>query len=86
MENAAEILLIIVSSVLAVFLLIAIAAGIYILSLLRQLRRVVKTAENVALNVEAAAKSFERSAGPLSAIRAIGSIIEQLTKAKKGKR
>lgn len=84
-ENASEILLIIVSAVLAVFLVVAIVAGVYVISVLKQVKRVVKTAENVADNVEAAAQAFERSAGPLAAIKIIGGIIEQVTKSKKRK-
>lgn len=86
MEVASEVLLIIVSSVLGLFLIVAIIAGIYAISVLRQVRRIVKTAENVALNVEAAAQAFERGAGPLAAIKIIANIIEQVTKSKKGKK
>lgn len=71
---------------LAIFLLLAIIALIYTISIMRQVKRVVKTAENVASNVEAAAEAFERSAGPLAAIKIISNIIEQVTKSKKGKR
>lgn len=85
MENASEILLIIVSSVLALFLIVTIVAVFYVISILKQVKRVVKTAENVAINVEAAAEAFERTASPLAAIKIISNIIEQVTKAKKRK-
>lgn len=87
METASEVLLIIVSAVLAVFLIVAIVAGILLIKILNQAKRVVKTAENVALNVEAAAEAFERSSGPIAIARIIGNIIKQATKAKyrKGK-
>lgn len=84
-ENASEVLLIIVSSVLAIFLIVTIVAVFYLISILRQVKRVVKTAENVAINVEAAAEAFERSASPLAAIKIISNIIKQASKAKNRK-
>lgn len=85
MENASEILLIIVSSVLAIFLIMLIVVIVYLLSVLRHVKRILQRAENVAINVEAAAEAFERSASPIAAIKVISNIIKQAAKSKKGK-
>lgn len=82
MENAADILLIIVSSVLTLFLILAIIVCVYAISIFRQVKRVLQRAENVAINVEAAAEAFERNAKPLAVIKLISNIIGQVTKAR----
>lgn len=85
MENSADILLIIVSSVLSVFLILLIVLLIYLISLARQIKRLVQKAENVAINVEAAAQAFERSATPIAMLKVIGNIFEQIMNVKKRK-
>ncbi len=85
MDTAAEALLIIVSSVLAIFLTVSIIALIYIIKLVNQLRHVATKAENVADSVESAANSFERAATPLTVLKVIGSILDNATKIKRRK-
>ena len=83
MDTAAEVLLIIVSAVLAIFLVVLIIVGVWAVKLIKQARRVMMHAENVADSVEAAASAFERSATPLSVVRLIGNIIGQTAKHRK---
>jgi cytoskeletal protein RodZ len=83
MDTAAEILLIIVSAVLAIFLLVLIFVGVWTVKLIKQAKRVLEHAENVADSVEAAASAFERTATPLSVLKIISNIIGQTSRTKR---
>jgi hypothetical protein len=85
MDTASEILLIIVSSILAIFLIILIAAVIYVVKILRQVRRIADRAENVAGSMEAAASALGRTATPLAVLKIIGKIMSQANKSRKRK-
>jgi len=85
MNTASEILVIIVSSILAIFLIVLIVAGVYTVKILKQVRRITERAESVAGSVEAAASVFERSASPLAVIKIIGSIINHANKVRNRK-
>jgi predicted PurR-regulated permease PerM len=83
MDTAAEVLLIIVSAVLAIFLLVLIFVGVWTVKLIKQAKRVLEHAENVADSVEAAASAFERTATPLSVLKIISNIIGQTSRTKR---
>jgi cytoskeletal protein RodZ len=83
MDTAAEILLIIVSAVLTIFLLVLIFVGVWTVKLIKQAKRVLEHAENVADSVEAAASAFERTATPLSVLKIISNIIGQTSRTKR---
>jgi len=85
MDTAAEILVIIVSSVLAIFLLVLIVIAIYTVKILKQVRRITDRAENVAGSVEAAASAFERTASPLAMLKIISGIVKTANKARSRK-
>ncbi|MBX4201396.1 hypothetical protein KW803_00670 [Candidatus Saccharibacteria bacterium] len=84
-DNASEILLIVVSTTLSIFLIVGIIALIYIVKILKQVRRITDKAENVADSVEAAATTFEKAASPLAIVKIIGGIVDQATKTRKRK-
>jgi predicted PurR-regulated permease PerM len=83
MDTAADVLLIIVSAVLAIFLLVLIFVGVWTVKLIKQAKRVLEHAENVADSVEAAASAFERTATPLSVLKIISNIIGQTSRTKR---
>lgn len=85
MDNAAEVLLIIVSATLSVFLVLLIIVAVYVISLLKQIRRIANHAENVVDSVESAASTFEKAASPLAILKVIGSIVENAAKFKRKK-
>ncbi len=85
MNTASEILVIIVSSVLAIFLIVLIIVLIQASKLIKQVKRVTVRAENVADSMEAAASAFERTASPIAIIKIIGNIIDQTTRSRKRK-
>jgi hypothetical protein len=68
METAAQILLIVVSSVLAVFLVLMSIALVYFIKFLRK-------ADDVANSVESAASTFKRSMTVMPLVRLVTNII-----------
>ncbi|OGL35059.1 hypothetical protein A3F65_01820 [Candidatus Saccharibacteria bacterium RIFCSPHIGHO2_12_FULL_47_16b] len=75
MDTAAEVLLIIVSSVLAVFLIVFTIALIYIIRLMRR-------AEQVADSMESAASAVRKGAAVMPFIRLISAIVNRKRKGK----
>ena len=75
MSTAAEVLLIIVSATLSVFLIILAAALIFVIRILRR-------AEHVADSVESAATAVRRSASAMPFIRLFTNIISRSKKRK----
>jgi len=85
MNTAAEVLLIIVSSVLAVFLIVAIIAMVYVIKIGKQVKHITEHAENVAESMESAANTFKKTATPLAFLKIVGSIVEGATRSRKRK-
>lgn len=65
MDQAAEILVIIVSSVLSVFLVVAIILGIYLIKLTSEIRRLTKTAQNTVSHIDSAVVGVSRITSPI---------------------
>jgi hypothetical protein len=85
MNTASEVLLLIVSSVLSIFLLIAIVAGVKVIQLLRTLGRIAEQAEKLADSAEAVGELFRKTAGPLAFGKFLTSVVESAVKHKKHK-
>lgn len=83
MDTTAEVLLIIVSSVLSIFLILLIVALSYGISMMRRAKRILDRAENVADSVEAAASAFEKTATPVAIFKFISKIVSHAQKRKK---
>ncbi len=86
MENAEEILVIILAGVLILFLLLAIVAIIKFIQVLNHLKSISEKAEHLANRAENISQFFKYSAGPA----ALGNIVANITEAfthrkKKGK-
>lgn len=77
-----EILVIITSSVLVVFLLLAIAVVIQLMLILRKIKRLAAKAENVAEAVESATDAFHSTITPIRIGRILGNFAKQFSKAK----
>jgi competence protein ComGC len=86
METASWVLLIIVSSILAIFLIVAIVATVYVVKILKQVKRITEQAENVVDSVESAAHTFEKAASPLAILKLVGNIVEQASRFGKKKK
>ena len=85
MNDAAQTLVIIVSAVLALFLLLAIVALIWVLKILRSLRRITEQAEKLVNSAEAAAEFFQRTSGPLSVMKTLASVVDNVSKQRRHK-
>ena len=87
METASWALLIVVSTVLSIFLVVMIVATVYVIDILKQVKRITTQAESAVDSLESAASTFEKKASSLAILRLIGNIVNQASKfkAKKGK-
>lgn len=84
MSTAAEILVIIVSSVLSIFLIIAIILAIYLVKLTAEIRRLAKSAQNTVSHIDSAVVGVSKITSPLFVAELVGKYIKKFTK--KGKK
>lgn len=84
MSNAAEILVIIVSSVLALFLIVSIILGIYLIKLTAEIRKLARSAQNTVDGIGSAVNGVARLVSPMFVADLVGKYIKKFTK-KKGK-
>lgn len=82
MDQAAEILVIIVSSVLFVFLIVGIVLGIYIIKLTAEIRRLTKSAQDTVSHIENAVAGVSKIASPLYVAQLVNRYIKKFTKEK----
>ena len=83
-QNASEILLVIVSSVLSIFLIVGILLGIYLIKLTAEIRQLAKTAQGAVDHIDTAIKGVSKLASPLAVANILAQYIKKLTK--KGKK
>lgn len=76
MENAQEILVIIVSSVLTIFLLISIFLLVLIIKLVRSIKRVTDKAEALADKAEDIAEVFSHASTPIMIAKILGNFTD----------
>ncbi|OJU87616.1 hypothetical protein BGO17_01305 [Candidatus Saccharibacteria bacterium 49-20] len=87
MDQAAEILVIIVSSVLSVFLIVAIILGIYLIKLTAEIRRLAKSASDTVSHIDNAVVGVSRLTSPIFIAEMVNRYIKKFTsKTKKGKK
>ena len=65
MDSAAEILVIILSSFLAIFLILGIILFIYLIILTRKIQKVADTAEKTVDNIESVVSGFSKMFSPI---------------------
>lgn len=83
-QNASEILLIIVSSVLSIFLIVAIILGIYLVKLTAEIRQLAKTARSTVDHIDSAVNGVSKLTSPLFVANLVTQYIKKFTK--KGKK
>jgi cobalamin biosynthesis protein CobD/CbiB len=83
-QNASEILLIVVSSVLSVFLVVAIILAIYLIKLTAEIRHLAKTAQNTVDHIDTAVVGVSRLTSPIVVAEMIRKYFKKFTK--KGKK
>lgn len=84
MNTAEQIIMIILSTTLFIFLLLSIFLLVKSVQLINQMKRVADKAEELADNVEHAAIMFQKAAGPLAIFKALANMAD-FVKTKKGK-
>lgn len=84
MDQAAEVLVIIVSSVLSVFLVVAIILGIYLIKLTTEIRRLAATAQNTVSHIDNAVVGVSKLTSPIFIAEMVSRYIKKFT-SKKGK-
>ena len=86
MSSAAEILVIVLSIVLAVFLILGITLTIYLIRLSAEIRRIAASAQKTVDSIESAFSGISRMASPVFVAQLIGKYIKKFTNSsKKGK-
>jgi len=83
-QNASEILLIIVSSVLSIFLIVAIILGIYIIKLTAEIRQLAKSAQHTVDTIDTTVRGASKLVSPVFVANLIAQYIKKFTK--KGKK
>lgn len=86
MNTAESILVIITSSLLSLFLLLAIVATVFIIKISKSVKRVIAKAEDVVDTAEAAAETFKHTSGPMGALKLIKNIVTMVNKEQKKRR
>lgn len=85
MGNAEEILVVILASTLAVFLLLAIIATVKIIQILNHLKVITEKAEKLANTAETVGDFFKYTAGPAALGKLVSNVVESFKNHKKSK-
>jgi len=83
MDQAAEILVIIVSAILCIFLIVGIVLGVYLVRLTAEIRRLARTAQDTVSHIEGAVVGVSRLTSPLFVAEMVNRYIKKFTKASK---
>lgn len=83
MENAAEILVIILSVTLSIFLIVAIILGIYLIKLTSEIRKITASAKNTVEHIDTAVTNVTRLTSPIIVAEMVGKYIKKFS-SKKG--
>ena len=83
LNTTQQVLLIILSSFLALFLITGIIFGVIAIKIMRHIKRITEKAEQIADKAEAAAEFFEKSTGSLAIGKLLLNIFEVVNRKKK---
>jgi F0F1-type ATP synthase membrane subunit b/b' len=75
--QAFQVLVVILSVTLAVFLVLAIIATTWLIKVLKNVNSITEKADRVAEDIEAAADNFKRNAGPVAAVQTLLSLFKR---------
>ncbi len=85
MTTVEQALLIILSTCLAIVLVLTIIIAVKIIQILKHIRIIVAKAENIADKAEAVSDFFQQTAGPTAIVKLISNIFNATTKNKSSK-
>lgn len=80
LSTAQQILVVILSSALALFLILGIVAVIFVIRLVQTLRMIADKAEHIVQSAEAVGDAFKRAAGPLGVFRFVRNIADMVSR------
>ncbi|HUS26447.1 MAG TPA: hypothetical protein VMY99_03805 [Nevskiaceae bacterium] len=80
MDDAEQILIIIISSFLGVFLILSIIFLVQMLRLVKTLRHIAQTAEKVIDSAESVGDVFRKAAGPLGFMRIVSAVADTVSR------
>lgn len=83
MGNAEEILVVVLASALALFLLLAIVATVKIIQILNHLKTISEKAERLASTAESVGEFFKYTAGPAAFAKFVANVTETVLKHRK---
>jgi hypothetical protein len=82
MDTSFQILVIILSTALAVLLVLAIVIAVMTIKLMQQIRRISDKAEHVIQNAEQAAQAFKSATGSMAIFKLVKNITSMVSKSK----
>lgn len=85
MDTAEQILVIFLSTALALFLVLAITIAIMVVKLVANLRAIAQKAENIVDSAESVAELFKKASGPLTVMHFIRGIANAVADKQKNK-
>ena len=85
MDQAAEILVIIVSGVLSIFLIVVIILGVFLIKLTSEIRRLAKTAQSTVSHIDNAVVGVSKITSPIFVAEMVSRYIKKFTKKKGSK-
>lgn len=85
MENAEQILVVILASALALFLILAIIATVKIIQILNHLKSITEKAEQIADKAEAVSEFFAKTAGPSALVKLFANVVDAFRRGKSKK-
>ena len=80
MDTSEQILVIFLSTALAIFLTLAIVIAVMVIKLLQQVRRLSDKAEHIVENVEHVGETFRNASGPLALFKVISNIVDNVSR------
>jgi hypothetical protein len=83
MNTAFDILVIVLSCLLGIFLILSIISAVLVLKLVKSLRQVVAKGEQLVDGAEELAETFKRNAGAVGILRLVMKFVSAMNKAKK---
>jgi len=86
LSTAQQILVVVLSSMLALFLILGIVAVVCIIRLVQTLRMIAGKAEHLVQSAEAVGDAFKRAAGPLGVFRFVRNIADMVSQHKHNNR
>ena len=82
MDTAEQILVVFLSTALAVLLVVSIIAVVATTKLVKAVQRVTEKAEHIVDDVEKVGETFKSAAGPLAVLRVVNNIMKVVSKHK----